>query len=99
MLMDFWSENEGMLAPKSNQTSMPTSKGVFLKKRVFTFAKTIRLKVLGVEVENKNRSTIDQKSINNLSTIQPQHSFLVLLMGFGKQVGVDSRAKSEKKFD
>ena len=32
ILMDFWSENEGMLAPKSDQKSMPTSKGRFCKK-------------------------------------------------------------------
>ena len=65
ILMDFWSENEGMLAPKSDQKSMPTSKGDFLKKRGFTLAKTIILEVLGVEVESKNPSKINQKSIKN----------------------------------
>ena len=65
ILIDFWSENEGMLAPKSDQKSMPTSKGDFLKKRGFTLAKTIILEVLGPEVESKNRSTINQNSTKN----------------------------------
>ena len=32
ILIDFWKENRGMLAPKSNQKSMSTSKGRFCKK-------------------------------------------------------------------
>ena len=32
ILIDFWRENGGMLAPKSNQKSMSTSKGRFCKK-------------------------------------------------------------------
>ena len=32
IVIDFWSENGGMLAPKSNQKSMSTSKGRFCKK-------------------------------------------------------------------
>ena len=32
ILMDFWKDNEGMLAPKSNQKSMSTSKGRSCKK-------------------------------------------------------------------
>ena len=56
-----------MLAQKSDQKLIPTSKGEFLKTRGFTLARTIILKVLGVEVESKNRSKMQQKIDQKLS--------------------------------
>ena len=59
--MDFGSQNGAKLAPSWHQKSIPTSKDDFWKKRHFSLGKTMILKVLGVEVESKNRSKIDQK--------------------------------------
>ena len=61
ILIDFWRANGGMLAPKSNQKSMSTSKGRFCKKYSKTNEFSLFFMVLGVEVGIKNRSKIDQK--------------------------------------
>ena len=61
ILVDLGKQNGAKLAPKSHQKSIPTSKGDFLKKLHFFPGKTMILKVLGVEVESKHRSKIDQK--------------------------------------
>ena len=60
-LMDFWRENGGMLAPKSDQKSMSTSKGRFYKSIYKTNGILMIFVVLGAEVGRKNRSKIDQK--------------------------------------
>ena len=59
--MDFWREDGGMLAPKSDQKSMPTSKGRFCKQQWNTHESSMNFVVLGVEAGTKNRSKIDQK--------------------------------------
>ena len=51
----FWKENGGMLAPKSHQKTIPTSKNDFLTKPSFTLGKTMILRVQGIEVGVKNR--------------------------------------------
>ena len=60
-LIDFWKEDGGMLAPRSDQKSMPTSKGRFCKKYWKTNDFSMIFVVLGVEVGIKNRSKVDQK--------------------------------------
>ena len=57
--MDFWSENGSMLAPKSHQKSIPTSKSDFLKKPHFSLGINRILKVRGIEIEEK----FNEKSI------------------------------------
>ena len=57
----FWKQNGAKLAPKWQQKSIPTSNGDFFKKPCFSLRKIMILKDLGVEVESKNRSKIDQK--------------------------------------
>ena len=57
----FWKQNGAKLAPKWHQKSIPTSNGDFFKKPCFSLGETMILKDLGVEVESKNRSKIDQK--------------------------------------
>ena len=49
------------MAPSWPPRSRSTSKGVFFKKLRFSNGKTMIFKVLGVEVEAKNRSKIDEK--------------------------------------
>ena len=60
-LMDFWRENGGMLAPKSDQKSMSTSKGRFYKSIYKTNGILMIFEVSGVEVGSKNRPKIDEK--------------------------------------
>ena len=54
-----WEENGGMLAPKINETTIPTLKSDFVKTPGFTEARIDFFKILEVEVGSK----IDQKSI------------------------------------
>ena len=55
----FWKENEGKLAPRWHQKSMPTSKEDLLKKPCFSSGKTVILKVLEVEFGTKHASKIN----------------------------------------
>ena len=48
--------------------------------------------VFGVEIGTKNRSTIERQNELPLDT-----DFWWMLVGFGRQVGLENRAKSEKK--
>ena len=57
-LMDFWKENGGMLAPRSDQKSMPTSKGRFCKNYCKTNEFLMIFQSYGVEVGIKNQSKI-----------------------------------------
>jgi len=90
----FWRENGGMLAPRSDQKSMPTSKGRFCKNYCKTNEVLMIFQGYGVERH--------QKSVNNPSKIKAQDGlplsivFWWILVGFGRQVGLENRAKSEK---
>ena len=60
-LVGFWKENGGMLAPRSDQKSMPTSKGRFCKNYCKTNECLMIFQSYGVEVGIKNQSKIHQK--------------------------------------
>jgi len=59
--VDLWKENAGMLAPRSDQKSMPTSKGRFCKNYCKTNEILMIFQGSGVEVGIKNQSKIHQK--------------------------------------
>ena len=92
-LIDFWKENGSMLAPRSDQTSMPTSKGRFLK--------TNENKLLFNAFSSFAGRTWHQKSIEHRSNIEAQDEvplsidFGSILMGFEMQVERENRAKSD----
>ena len=58
-----------MLAPKSNQKSMSTSKGRFYKSTYKTNRILMIFEVSGVEVGSKNRSKIDAKMESKMECI------------------------------
>ena len=60
MLVDFWSENGGMLAPKSMKNRCKLRKAIFWK-IVLSLKRGLIFEVLGVEVGSKNPSKNDQK--------------------------------------
>ena len=98
-LVDFWGQKGGKLAPSWPPRSRSTSKGVFFKKPRFSNGKTMIFKVLGVEVEAKNRSKIDEKM-----KLSWEGFIFSIFMDFSRfwrpswpQVGVQDRPKIDTK--
>ena len=81
-----------MLAPRSDQKSMPTSKGRFCKNYCKTNEILMIFQGYGVEVGIKNQSKIHQK-------IKPKMDCLLasILVDFGRQVGVEMAPKIDAK--
>ena len=87
------------MAPSWPPRSRSTSKGVFFKKLRFSNGKTMIFKVLGVEVEAKNRSKIDEKM-----KLSWEGFIFSIFMDFSRfwrpswpQVGVQDRPKIDTK--
>ena len=69
ILVDFGYQNWDKLAPKWDQKSMLTPKGVFSKNSSFPNEKLSFFKVKWVQVESQNRPKIDQKMESKMECI------------------------------